>query len=440
MTTASPSAAGAGKTVLLVEDQEVTREKISSLLRELGCEVIAALDGVEGLTLAKLRANEIDMAVLDIRMPRMDGITVLRHLRKIPPLDQRPIIMLTTQVDTETVRTALKYRANDFIRKDASIPKIVERLQAALRLISQTGEKPRQAEKAAPRQTDPRAALAHRILLGYRKRDPRAEGPYVLCFENPMDRQALEQGRDGGLIEFYRCVMEGVERVNQTYPGLNAGYSVESDTGEVVRLVKEDDAVRMVVVSGRQQDGFSLVRMMGLVGKDSLPVFLACNTKDLSLKQHGSALSMGAELLERDKVTVETLEGLFEKSLPIRTEMSARGVKYLELTGGTGQQPEKGQLVTVHYTGKLQDGTDLSNSRETGESFQFTLGEGEVIDGLEEGIGMMKEGSRGMLVVPPEVGYGSEGDGRSVPAGATLFFNLKLEKVTNPPREEQTVE
>ena len=429
MTTASPSPAGAGKTVLLVEDQEVTREKIRGLLQELGCEVIAALDGVEGLTLAKLRGDEIDMAVLDIRMPRMDGITVLRHLRKIPPLDRRPIVMLTTQVDTETVRTALKYRANDFIRKDATLPKIMERLQAALQLTMQAEEK--------PRQTDQRTELAHRILLGYRKRDPRAQGPYVLFFESPMDRQALEQGRDGALIAFYRCVLEAIGRVNQTYPGLNAGYSIESDTGEVVRLVKGDDAVRVVVVSGRQQDGFSLVRMMTLVGKDSLPVFLACNSRDLSLKQHGRALSMGAELLEREEVTVELLESLFEKNLPIRTETSERGVKYLELTEGTGQQPETGQLVTVHFTGRLQDGTILSDSRETGEPFQFTLGEREVIDGWEEGVRMMKEGSRGLLVVPPELGYGSEGDGKLVPPGATLFFNLELVKVATPPLEEQ---
>ena len=436
MTTASPSAAGAGKTVLLVEDQEVTREKISSLLQELGCEVIAATDGVEGLTLAKLRGDEIDMAILDIRMPRMDGITALRHLRKIPPLDRRPIVMLTTQVDTETVRTALKYKANDFIRKDATLPKIMERLQAALRLTTQAEKKPRQMEEK-PRQTDPKAELAHRILLGYRKRDPRAEGPYVLCFETPIDRQALEQGRDGALVEFYRCVLEAVGRVNQTYPGLNAGYSIESETGEVVRLVKGDDAVRVVVVSGRQQDGFSLVRMMTLVGKDSLPVFLACNSRDLSLKQHGRALSMGAELLEREEVTVELLESLFEKNLPIRTETSERGVKYLELTEGTGQQPETGQLVTVHFTGRLQDGTILSDSRETGEPFQFTLGEREVIDGWEEGVRMMKEGSRGLLVVPPELGYGSEGDGKLVPPGATLFFNLELVKVATPPLEEQ---
>ena len=439
MTTASPSAAGTGKTVLLVEDQEVTREKLSGLLQELGCQVIAALDGVEGLTLAKLRASEIDMAILDIRMPRMDGITVLRHLRKIPPLDQRPIVMLTTQVDTETVRTALKYRANDFIRKDATIPKIMERLQAALQLTTQAEEKPRQAEEN-PRQADPKAELAHQILLGYRKRDPRAEGPYVLFFENPMDRQALEQGRDGALIEFYRCVMEAAERINQIYPGMDAGYSIESDTGEIVRLVKGDDAVRMVVASGHQQDGFSLVRMIGLIGKDSLPVFLACKSRDLSLKQRGRALSMEAELLERDEVDVEQLESLLEKNLPLRAETSSGGVKYLELAGGTGPQPDAGKLVTVHFTGRLQDGTVFSDSRETGEPFQFNLGEGEVIGGLEEGIGMMKEGSRGMLVVPPELGYGSEGDGKSVPPGATLFFNLELVKVASPPIEELMVE
>ena len=90
--------------------------------------VISSANGVDGLKKAKNRAVDLDLIVLDIQMPQMDGITMLRYVRQMPLLQDLPVVMLTTQSDQETVRKALGFKANDFIRKDAPLAEIIERL------------------------------------------------------------------------------------------------------------------------------------------------------------------------------------------------------------------------------------------------------------------------------------------------------------------------
>ena len=94
--------------------------------------VIPSANGADGLKKAQSRAAGLDLIVLDIQMPRMDGITVLRYLRQLPLLKDIPVVMLTSQSDQETVRKALSFKANDYIRKDAPLEEIVERLSKHL--------------------------------------------------------------------------------------------------------------------------------------------------------------------------------------------------------------------------------------------------------------------------------------------------------------------
>ncbi|HTL89590.1 MAG TPA: FKBP-type peptidyl-prolyl cis-trans isomerase [Leptolyngbya sp.] len=104
------------------------------------------------------------------------------------------------------------------------------------------------------------------------------------------------------------------------------------------------------------------------------------------------------------------------------------GLKYTEVTEGTGASPEKGQVVTVHYTGTLEDGTKFDSSRDRGQPFKFKIGVGQVIKGWDEGVGTMKVGGRRNLVIPPELGYGSRGIG-PIPPNSTLLFDVELLKV-----------
>jgi peptidylprolyl isomerase len=104
------------------------------------------------------------------------------------------------------------------------------------------------------------------------------------------------------------------------------------------------------------------------------------------------------------------------------------GLQYTDVVEGTGDSPEPGQLVTVHYTGTLPDGTKFDSSRDRGQPFKFKIGVGQVIKGWDEGVGTMKVGGRRNLVIPPDLGYGSRGIG-PIPPNSTLLFDVELIKI-----------
>ena len=102
------------------------------------------------------------------------------------------------------------------------------------------------------------------------------------------------------------------------------------------------------------------------------------------------------------------------------------GLKYVEIEVGTGPVPKKGTKVAVHYTGQLEDGTVFDSSHNRGQPIEFTLGVGQVIAGWDEGIGMMKEGGKATLIIPPNLGYGNRGVGGVIPPNAILIFDVEL--------------
>ena len=97
-----------------------------------------------------------------------------------------------------------------------------------------------------------------------------------------------------------------------------------------------------------------------------------------------------------------------------------------DLHVGTGLFPVQGQRVTISYVGTLVDGTKFDSTIDRGQDFQFRLGAGEVIRGLELGITNMKIGGHRKITIPPELGYGAQGSPPTIPANATLIFDVWL--------------
>lgn len=115
-------------TLLVIEDDINTNEAICEYMKSAGHTTLSALDGEEGLLLAK--EPSVDLVVLDIMLPKIDGMTVLRELRKCSAV---PVLMLTAIEDEHTQATSFDTEADDYITKPFSMVLLGKRITALLR-------------------------------------------------------------------------------------------------------------------------------------------------------------------------------------------------------------------------------------------------------------------------------------------------------------------
>jgi DNA-binding NtrC family response regulator len=113
--------------ILIVDDEQDFVEMLTMRLTDEGHRVRAAYDGDEGL--AALKEASCDVVILDIRMPRMDGITALKEIKKLYPVVE--VILLTGHGAVDTAVEGLKSGAFDYVQKPAKFQELLEKLEAA---------------------------------------------------------------------------------------------------------------------------------------------------------------------------------------------------------------------------------------------------------------------------------------------------------------------
>jgi len=156
--------------------------------------------------------------------------------------------------------------------------------------------------------------------------------------------------------------------------------------------------------------------------------------KHLVLALLGLSLALPNAVLAQEKDKKEKKEKTKSSKNDLNKEFqTASGLKYKITQLGSGPRAKAGDIVSVHYTGKLTNDTVFDSSVKRGQPFSFKLGQGQVIKGWDEGIALLNVGDKAVFTIPAALGYGERAMGK-IPANATLIFEVELLKIKEKPK------
>lgn len=138
---------------------------------------------------------------------------------------------------------------------------------------------------------------------------------------------------------------------------------------------------------------------------------------------------MMEERVRQNEQRAQDEGGLLEKYIAdqgITESPRPSGLYFVEKEKGSGPKVNSGQVVSVHYEGRLLDGTVFDSSYDRGTPLEFQVGAGQVIPGWDEGISLMNVGGKALLVIPSFLGYGERGAGQSIPPYSSLVFEVEV--------------
>ncbi|OXA76615.1 peptidyl-prolyl cis-trans isomerase A (cyclophilin A) [Flavobacterium aquidurense] len=135
----------------------------------------------------------------------------------------------------------------------------------------------------------------------------------------------------------------------------------------------------------------------------------------------GARLKRDAALKAESEAKMEQLAAGFDKT--------ESGLRYKMIQKGDGKKAEAGKTVAVHYEGSLESGKVFDSSYPRKKPIEFRLGQGQVIEGWDEGIALLQVGDKARFVIPSDLAYGAAGAGGVIPPNATLIFDVELMEV-----------
>jgi FKBP-type peptidyl-prolyl cis-trans isomerase FkpA len=207
---------------------------------------------------------------------------------------------------------------------------------------------------------------------------------------------------------------------------------------EGIGMMKKGTKARIVVPSAM---GFGEKGRKDMSGNEIIapfsPVIYDIEILDIQTKaQHEKEVADKEAKSKAEAKVAEAKEPLliqkYMKEKNLSAKPTASGIFYIEKVKGKGARAVSGKKVSVHYTGRLLDGTvfDSSLERKPVKPYEFTLGAGQVIQGWDEGIALMNEGGKATLIIPSKLGYGENGNGGIIKPFSPLVFDVELVKVS----------
>lgn len=184
-------------------------------------------------------------------------------------------------------------------------------------------------------------------------------------------------------------------------------------------------ALGLVVASNMQAQGLDSLKLEAI--KSAFEDVILKKQLKIDLEEAEGVVQAYVEqamAVKQEKLKEESLTFLSENRSKEGVIETESGLQYEIIANGTGTSPKAGDRVTVHYTGKLTNGTVFDSSVERGEPVTFATN--QVIPGWTEALQLMKEGDKWILYIPYDLAYGERGAGGQIPPYATLIFEVEL--------------
>jgi len=221
---------------------------------------------------------------------------------------------------------------------------------------------------------------------------------------------------------------------------VTAAYAEDAEpAAEASKAVLENDLARMSYVIGMQMgDGFKRAGLELDIEAFSAAIEDVLNDRQPALSEEemmAATQALQGKMEERQKAVAAEQEQEAQKNLEAATAFLAEngakadvvttesGLQYTVVKPGQGEKPEATSKVRVHYKGTLQDGTEFDSSYKRGEPAEFQVN--QVIPGWQEALQLMQVGSQYKLFIPPDLGYGDQGNQR-IPGNSLLIFDVEL--------------